>query len=249
MIFVDTPGLTSPRDLLGKRLVKHSEEALVDCDVCLFMVSGIHPEPKDEDRWAFRVLRGGLRNRKPAPTLYLVINKVDRVPDKRELLPVIENYSKLGEFSEVFPISALKGDNLKTLEKAIEACLPVGPAYFQEEDLESGEDLFYISEIIREKVLMFIHEEVPHGVAVAIDEVRPGKDGKTLYVRATIFVERESHKAIVVGAGGQMLKKIGSKARKELSLWKKQPVFLDLWVKVKEGWQDREEMLRLFGYA
>jgi len=249
MIFVDTPGLTVPKHLLGKSMVKHSQEALVDCDVCLFMVQATHRKPMEQDWWALKVLQQGLKHRDPAPPIFLVMNKVDQVKDKGDLLPTIETYSKLASWTEIFPISALKKENLEPLVEAMKARMPENPPFYGKEDEEIVDENFQISEIIREKILYCIQEEVPHGVAIAVEEKRLGKDKKTFYVRATIYVEREAHKAILVGKDGGMLKKIGMMARKDLSRLKNQPVFLDLWVKVKENWQDRPELLTLFGYS
>lgn len=249
IVFVDTPGLSTPRHLLGKAMVRHAQEALADADVVLFLVQATDPEPEEEDRRASRMLQGGLRGRKPAPPLFLVINKIDAIKDKQLLLPIIEAYSGLGSFHEVFPVSALDGENVDALDREIKKALPEGPPYYPLGVASPEDERFRIAEIVREKVLDLVHQEVPHGVAVSVEEIRPGRGGQTLYVRGTVYVQRETHKGILVGAGGKMLKRIGSLARREIEGERGQPVFLDLWVKVREGWQDREEMLRIFGYT
>lgn len=249
VILLDTPGVSVPRHLLGKKMLEHFQGALVDCDVCLFMVQATHPEPQEEDIWAYRRLKSGLGHRNPPPPVYLVVNKVDKIKNKRDLLPVLQSYSSLGNFSEVFPVSALKGENLDRLEHALMQHLPQGPLYFPEDGSAGGDEKFHVAELIREKILYAVHEEVPHGVAVSVEEIRPGLRGKALYIQATIYVQRNSHRSILIGEGGKMLKRIGMQARKELSDERHQPVYLDLWVKVKKEWQEREDLLNLFGYS
>lgn len=249
IVFVDTPGLVFPRNLLGKTMVKHSKDALLDCDVSLFMVDASDFAPTEEDRFAAKALFREVKERDDPPAVFLAVNKVDEIKDKRKLLPTIENYSTLGSFAEVFPISALKGENIEPLVEAICKSLPENPRFFPDEESSPQDDNLRISEIIREKILFQVHQEVPHGIAVGVEEMRPGKTPETLYIRAVIYVERASHKGILVGANGKMLKKIGTLAREEISREFERPVYLDLWVKVKEGWQDREEMLRFFGYS
>jgi GTP-binding protein Era len=249
LVFVDTPGVSFPRHLLGKSMISHSKEALVDCDLALFVVDATGFSPDEEDRFAAKVLFEETEKRSPAPPVFLIVNKVDEIKEKQKLLPMIENFSTLGKFSEVFPLSALTGENVEALEKALLASVPENPHYFLDPEAPPQDEKFHVAEIIREKILHLVHQEVPHGTAVSVEEMGPGKDGKTLYIRAVIYVEKESHKGILVGANGKMLKKIGTLAREEIAYQFQRPVYLDLWVKVKEGWQDREEMLHLFGYA
>ncbi len=249
MIFVDTPGLILSRSLLGKTMLNHSKEVLSDCDLALFVVDASDFAPESGDRTAWRIFASEIKHRDSIPPVYLILNKADKVKDKKELLPIIKNFSTLGNFQEVFPVSALKGDNLENLEAAILKNLPENPHYFPSSEQDTQEETFRISEIIREKILFLVHQEVPHGVAVAVEEIRPGKNPETLYIKGTIFVQRNSHKGILVGKDGKMLKKIGTLARKEIEFELKKSIYLDLWVKVNKEWQERGEMLRYLGYV
>jgi GTP-binding protein Era len=249
IIFVDTPGLTLSRTLLGRTMLNQSKEALSDCDLALFVADASGFAPDREDRIAWRIFASEMKFRAAAPPIYLVLNKADKFKDKKELLPIIKNFSTLGTFQDVFPVSALKGENLEPLENAILKYIPESPHYFPSSEQEPQEERVRISEIIREKILFLVHQEVPHGAAAAVEEMRPGKNPETLYIKGTIFVQKESHKGILVGKDGKMLKKIGTLARKEIEFELKKPVYLDLWVKVKAEWQEREEMLRYLGYV
>lgn len=241
IIFVDTPGAANTNDLLGKEMRRHITDSTKDADLVLFMADARYP-PSNEEKKVLTSIN-------PSSPVILLLNKIDLVKDKHKILPCIELYTSLWPFADTFPISAIDGENIPELLKAIEKFLPEGPLYFDPEDLTEQSPEFHAAEIIREKVLRFVHQEVPHAVAVSVDEMRPGRTQETKYIRATIFVEKNSQKGILVGKNGQMLKKIGASARVEIERWVKQKVFLELWVKVKEDWKDREELLRLFGYT
>lgn len=241
IIFVDTPGVAKSKDLLGKEMLHQVFSSVKDADLVLFMVDCRFP-PKQEDR--------NLTAKVPKHIpVILLLNKIDLMKDKRALLPIISMYEDLMLFKETFPISAASGDNLLALTDSIDAFLPEGPKYFGPEDLTEQNLEFRTAEIIREKVLKFVHQEVPHAVAVIIDEMRPGRSQGSQYIHATIFVEKDSQKGILVGKDGQMLKKIGQASRKDLENLRGEKVFLDLWVKVKEDWRDRKELLRMLGYS
>lgn len=241
IIFVDTPGVAKSKDLLGKEMLHQVFSSVKDADLVLFMVDCRFP-PKQEDRNLTEKIP------KHIPVI-LLLNKIDLIKDKRALLPIISMYEDLMPFKETFPISAASGDNLLALTDSIDAFLPEGPKYFGPEDLTEQNLEFRTAEIIREKVLKFVHQEVPHAVAVIIDEMRPGRSQGSQYIHATIFVEKDSQKGILVGKDGQMLKKIGQASRKDLENMCGEKVFLDLWVKVKEDWRDRKELLRMLGYS
>ncbi|HXE73077.1 MAG TPA: GTPase Era [Candidatus Nitrosotenuis sp.] len=241
IVFVDTPGFVRPRHALGEVMLERAQAEGREADLVLFMVDA-SCDPTAEDREVAEFLARAGR-----PTL-LVCNKADLVHPKEYLLPRIQAYNSLGTFEEVFPVSALTGDNVEALVEAVAARLPEGPPYFPEGVITDLDEQTLIEEIVREKVLMNARQEVPHAVAVQVEEMRPGQDGKTLYVRATVYVEKEGQKGILVGKGGRMLKEIGRLAREELEFRLGRPVFLDLWVKVKKDWRARADWVRALGY-
>lgn len=241
IVFVDTPGFYPAENMLGSRMLKSAQTEGQEADVVLLVTEGTHL-PTDDDRRVAEFLQG-VR----APKL-LVVNKVDLVKPKEALLPRLEAYRDLGVFEEIFPVSATEGDNLDRLLEALVQRLPEGHPYFPEDQVSDQNREIMAEEIIREKVLRNTRQEVPHAVAVQIEEFRPGENPDTHFIRAIVYVEREGQKAILVGKGGAMLKKIGSQAREELEVHYGKRVFLDLWVKVKEDWRDRSDWLRALGY-
>lgn len=241
IVFVDTPGFHPAEHKLGERMLKSAQTEGSEADVVALVVEATHM-PTDDDRRVVEFLKTV-----HAPKL-LVVNKTDLVKPKEEMLPRIQAYSDLGGFEEVFPVSAVQGDNLDPLVQALLEMLPEGDPFFPEDQVSDQNREILAEEIIREKVLMNTRQEVPHAVAVQLEEFRPGESPDTLYMRAVIFVEREGQKGILVGKGGAMLKKIGSLAREELEFLFGQKIFLDLWVKVKEDWRDRPDWLRALGY-
>ena len=233
IIFLDTPGILEPRSGLDEVMVEEIREALADRDLLLFLVdASLRFGPKD---------RSALSWIKAAKVpCFLVPNKIDRIA-KNVLLPLIDEYSKLHDFTEVIPISALAGDNLPLLLERIIACLPEGPLYFPPEHITEQPLRFLVAEIIREKILLETRQEIPHASAVLVERF---EEKETLvYIAAEIFVERDGQKAILIGAGGQMLKRIGTMARKELETLLGQKVFLELYVKVRERWRDDPRFL------
>ena len=240
-VFVDTPGLHRPMDALGDYINEQVKEALADVNLILWLVDLRHP-PTEEDRMVAETLKG-LVGKVP---IYLVGNKKDaaKYPDEalaayRELLP---------EVDEVRMISALDEKEVAELKAEILAHLPAGPFYYPEDFARSDQPFEeWIAEIIREEAMKRLYEEVPYSVAVKVDEVAERENG-VLYIAATLFVEREAHKPIVIGRGGRKLKEIGQAARKQLEVFLNRKVYLDLRVKVYENWRKDPEALRELGY-
>ena len=239
IIFIDTPGLHEPVSELGSRMVKAAEAALAEVDVVLFMAEAYarHAE-------ADRVLIAKL-SKVRAPVL-LAFNKTDKHP-KSGLLEVIERYKNFHDFAEIVPISALNGDNVDNLLRLIINHLQEGPKYFPDDHLTDLTERFLIAEIIREKALMFLQDEIPHGVAVEITKVKRKND--VLDVDATIYCEKDSHKGIIIGKQGAMLKRIGQTSRAEIETLLGGQIFLQTWVKVKKNWRDDNFLLRQLGYG
>jgi len=239
IIFLDTPGIHKPKSKLGEYLVKTAQNALEEVDLVLFLVDaseGLGPG----DRYIIEHLKG------IKTPVFLVINKIDQVhPD--DLLPLIDQYRQLHDFAEFVPISALQGNNTSMLVRLIFERLPEGPAYYPADQVTDHPERFIVGELIREKVLFLTREEVPHSVAVIVEEMKQRENG-AVYVRATIYTERDSQKGILIGKRGSMLKEVGRLAREEIERLFGSKVFLDLWVKVKKDWRNEEFLLRQFGY-
>ncbi|WP_072866767.1 GTPase Era [Desulfofundulus thermosubterraneus] len=240
IIFLDTPGIHKPRHKLGEYMVEVALGALKEVDVILFLVEPQLPGPGDE--YIINQLR------EVTTPVILVINKIDLLENKAELLPLIDVFRQKYNFAEIVPVSALKPENLDHLVELVVSYLPYGPKYYPDNMVTDRPEQFIMAELIREKVLHLTTQEVPHGVAVVVEEIEPRSD-QLLYVRAVIYTEKESHKAILIGKGGRMLKEIGRLAREEMELLLGSKIYLDLWVKVKEDWRNQDLYLRNFGYA
>jgi len=240
IIFIDTPGIHTPKSKLGSAMVKMAESAASDVDCILFLVEP-HDKPSDSERAIAAKLA------KAKTPVFLVINKIDTVP-KANVLAVIDAYKALCDFAEIVPISALKAENVDELLAAIRKYLPVGPKYFPEDMITDRPERFIAAEMIREKALYVLQEEVPHGIAVEIMSVRPREGQEMLDIDATIYCERDSHKGIVIGKQGATLKEIGSQARRDLERLFGSKVFLQLWVRVKKNWRDSDFYVKSFGY-
>lgn len=239
-IFIDTPGIHKPKHKLGEYMVKSAENALNEIDVVLML---IEPTEKvlDKDKYVLEYLKN------VKTPVILVINKIDTV-EKQKLLQVIDNYRKEYRFAEVVPISAIKGQNTEELLSVIQKYLPEGPQYFPEDMVTDQPERQIVSEIIREKALHLLQDEIPHGIAVEIMSMKKRTDKNLVDVEATIYCEKESHKGIVIGKQGSMLKKIGSRARTDVERLLGSPIYLQLWVKVKKDWRDSDFLLKNFGY-
>lgn len=238
IVFVDTPGIHKAKNKLGDYMVHVAEKSFQDVDVILWLV-----EPTDYIGAGERHIIEQLK--KVSTPIILVINKIDTVK-KEQLLGYIDVYRKELDFAEVVPVSALKADNTQVLIEQILKYLPYGEAFYDEDTITDQPTRQIIAELIREKVLRNVDEEIPHGVAVTIEAMK--YDKKLVEIDATIICERDSHKGIIIGKGGSMLKKIGTLARPEIEDLLEKHVNLRLWVKVKKGWRDSDLLIKNFGY-
>ncbi len=238
IIFVDTPGIHTAKNKLGEYMVNVAEKTLNDVDVVLWLV-----EPDSFIGAGEKHIAAQLE--KVRTPVILVINKIDSVK-KEEVFPVIAKYKDLYDFSEIVPVSARNGDNTEELLKVVMQHLPYGPQFYGEDTVTDQPERQIVAEIIREKALHSLEDEVPHGIAVAIDQMKKKK--KIMHIDAAIICERDSHKGIIIGKQGNMLKKIGSTARYEIEKMLDCQVNLRLWVKVKKDWRDSEYLMRNFGY-
>ncbi len=239
ILFIDTPGIHKPKHKLGEYMLKAAENTLREVDVIFFVVDGTE-ELGGGERYILELLSA------VKTPVILVVNKIDKL-DKPKLLPIIEKYSACYNFAGVVPISAVEHTNLDSLILEVKKYLEPGPQYYPEDMITDQPERVVITELIREKVLHGTRDEVPHSIAVDIEEIvtRPNEN---LYIRAVIYVERESQKGIVIGAKGQLLKEIGRLARIDIENLLGSKVFLDLWVKVKKDWRNKEGSIRSFGY-
>ena len=238
IVFLDTPGIHKAKNKLGNYMVGVAERTLSEVDVILWLV-----EPTNYIGAGEQYIIEQLKKTK-TPVI-LVINKVDRVK-KEEILEYIDTYRKELDFAEIVPVSALKGTNCDTLIECIMKYLPYGPAFYDEDTITDQPMRQIVAELIREKALRSLDEEIPHGVAVSIDSMKFRQN--ICDIDATIVCERDSHKGIIIGKGGSMLKKIGSNARPDIEDLLEMQVNLQLWVKVKKDWRDSDFLLKNFGY-
>jgi len=238
IIFIDTPGIHSPRHKLGEAMVRTAKEALKEVDIILLMVEP--REPRGGDRAIIDMLR------KVRSPVILLINKIDTVR-KPEVLPLIEHFKELYYFKEIIPLSALTQDGIDLLIERICDYLPLGPMYYPGDLVTDQPERFMVSEIIREKIMNMTEEEIPHSVAVEVAEWKEREDG-LISVSSNIYVEREGQKGIIIGKKGTMLKSIGSAARVDMEKLLNTKVFLELWVKVKKDWRDDKRLLHELGY-
>ncbi len=238
IVFLDTPGIHKAKNKLGDYMVGVAQRTLSEVDVILWLV-----EPTNYIGAGEQYIIEQLK--KVKTPVILVINKIDTIK-KDEVLPFIDTYRKELDFQEIVPVSALKGDNTDTLISCIMKYLPYGPAFYDEDTITDQPMRQIVSELIREKALRCLDEEIPHGVAVSIESMKYRKN--ICDIEATIVCERDSHKGIIIGKGGSMLKKIGSTARPDIEDLLEMQVNLQLWVKVKKDWRDSDFLLKNFGY-
>ena len=240
IVFLDTPGIHKAKNKLGDYMVNVAQHTLSEVDVILWLV-----EPSTFIGAGERHIIEQLKKTK-TPVI-LVINKTDTVK-REEILTFIDAYRKELEFAEIVPVSALKGDNTQDLIDSIFKYLPYGPMFYDEDTVTDQPQRQIVSELIREQALRCLDEEIPHGIAVSIDQMKWRADDSIVDIDATIVCERDSHKGIIIGKDGSMLKKIGSRARKEIEDLLETQVNLKLWVKVKKDWRDSDFLLKNFGY-
>lgn len=240
MIFIDTPGVHKPKNRLGEYMLKTIQNTLVDVDAILYLV-----EPEETvgpgDKYILEQLE------KAHTPVFLIINKIDTLP-KEKLLKVIANYQAYLFIDEIVPISALTGDGTDEVLGLLKSRLPEGPQYFPEDMIVDQSERFIVGEIIREKTLILLRDEIPHGIAVEVMAMRKRPNKDLVDIEATIFCEKKSHKGIVIGKKGSMLKQIGSAARKDIEFFLKEPVNLQLWVKVRPEWREKAYDLKDLGY-
>jgi GTP-binding protein Era len=229
VVLIDTPGVHKPDSSLGRKMMVEVREALEGCDLILLIVD-VTKRLGGEDEFALKMAQ------QTGTPVFLLLNKVDLLRDKKALLPIIEDYHKRHDFKEVIPLSALKKDGIDVLLEKLVESLPSGPQYFAEDQITDQPMRFMAAEIVREQVLLATKEEVPYATTVVVDEFEEGP--RLTRVAATIYCEREGQKAILVGKGGQMLKKIGTAARHNIERMSGTKVFLELYVKVQPGWRD-----------
>ncbi len=244
-VFIDTPGMHKSRDKLSDHMLKAIENSVSSIDVALLVVDATK-KPSEAERALISSLKAA-----KAPVI-LLINKIDLFENKEELIPIISEYSDLYDFESVIPISAMNKDGIDIILKSIDGHTTEGPHYFPDDKFTDQPERVIVAEIIREKLLELLSDEVPHGIAVDIEQLgeHDNKYGEGIMdVSAVIYCERESHKGIVIGKGGAMLKQVGKLAREDLERFFMIKTNLRLWVKVKEGWRNREGLIKNFGLS
>ena len=240
IIFLDTPGIHKAKNKLGEYMVQVAERTLKEVDAIMWLVEPSTFVGAGERHIAEQLQKVGV-------PVILIINKIDTVK-KEELLPAIDTYRKICDFAEIIPCSALRGKNTQDIIPSIFKYLPYGPMFYDEETVTDQPERAIVAEIIREKALHALDDEIPHGIAVYIDRMKERRGQNIIDIDATIVCERDSHKGIIIGKGGSMLKKIGSNARYEMERLLDTQVNLKLWVKVRKDWRDSELMMKNFGY-
>lgn len=240
IIFIDTPGIHKPKHKLGDFMMKVAQNTLGEVDLILYVVDAAEAFGPGEEFIIERL--------KTASTpVFLVINKIDKIsPD--DLLGVIETYRTKHDFKEVIPISALQGNNVPALMEQITEYLEEGPQYYPSDQVTDHPERFVVAELIREKVLHLTREEIPHSVAVNVEQMKRRDNSDTVYIGATIIVERTSQKGIIIGKQGAMLREVGKRARTDIETLLGSKVYLELWVKVQKDWRNKPTHLRDFGF-
>jgi len=237
IVFIDTPGIHKPRFEMNRIMVKTALQSIVGVDLILMMVDASSEEIGGGDKFIMDYIK------KAQTPAFLLLNKIDLV-QKPAVLPLIASFKELMAFREFIPTSALHGENCDTLMSLILDCLPEGPRYFPENFVTEQSDQLMIAELIREKVIMLTREEMPYTTAVALKNIEEDEDSGCIKIFASIYVEKDSQKAILIGKGGRMMKKIGTEARKDIEKMLGRKVFLNLWVKVRKKWRDDTAILR-----
>jgi len=243
LLLLDTPGIHTSEAIFNQSLTRAARRAMADADILLWLIDASEPEGQDD-----QLILSEIRDRKEKKVpVILALNKVD-VVEKPTLLPLIGRWQEAYSFAEIVPISAITGDNVDRLESLLVRYAPAGQPFYPPEELSDRPERFFICEVIREKAFAVLRQELPYAMAVQVDAVK-AREGRDLTdVEATIYVEKEAQKRIVIGAGGQMLKKIGERARPAIEELLGSRVFLRLWVKVREGWRKDVADLKQFGY-
>lgn len=239
IVFLDTPGIHKPNSKLGDYMMKAAHGTLGEVDAILFLMD-VTEGFGGGDRYIIEQLK------QVKTPVILVMNKIDQI-EPEQLLPLIVQYKDLHEFAEIIPISAKEGNNVATLLEQTTKYLPEGPQYYPADQVTDHPEQFVVAELVREKILHMTREEVPHSIAVHIEDMRVQENG-VVYIGAVIFVERDSQKGIIIGKKGAMLKEVGQKARKDIETLLGSKTFLELWVKVKKDWRNQASVLHELGY-
>lgn len=240
LVFTDTPGFHRPKTKLGEKMIKAVDETISGVDACLFVI-----EPKGEIRPTEEELLKKFSQQKAR--VVLAINKVDTIPDKEDLMKRILEFSMLYNFEAIVPVSAVKGDNMQPLLDELMKLAEPGYHFFPEDTLTDQPERVLAAEMIREKLLRNLDKEIPHGTAVSIERMRERDDSEIIDIEAIIYCEKESHKGIIIGKKGDMLKRISTRAREDMERFFDCKVNLKCWVKVKEDWRNREGLIHNFG--
>lgn len=240
IVFIDTPGIHKPHNALGDYMVESAYSTLREVDTVLFMVPADEPRGKGDNMIIERLKQAN------APVI-LVVNKIDKVhPD--QLLAQIDDFRTQMDFKEVVPISALEGNNTEKLLEILKSNLEEGFKYFPDDMITDHPERFLVGEMIREKVLILTREEVPHSIAVTVDSMKRDEDTGKIHIMATIYVERKSQKGIILGKGGDMIRKVGKMARRDIEVMLGDKVYLETWVKIKSNWRDKKIDIQAMGY-
>lgn len=240
IVFLDTPGIQMPKNKLGDYMLKISESTLEEVDLITFMVDE-SAETGKLDKYILEELKN------ISAPIILLINKIDKLSNE-ETLKLIDKYNSMNLFKEIIPISAMNNDNIDKYTNVLRDMLPEGPQYFPEDMITDQPEKFIIAELIREKALLNLDEEIPHGIAVGIERIKERENKGIVDVFATIYCEKESHKGIVIGKNGKMLKEIGKSAREDIEKLLGSKINLQLWVKVEKNWRERDNKVKYFGY-
>ncbi len=241
LVLIDTPGIHKPHNKLGKRMEKYIYTATQDIDALIYVIDC---NIKDSEIELEREALSGLKTA-DIPVV-LAVNKIDTIP-RLQLLPVLDKLKELYDFSDIVPISAQKGHNLDALFERLKDFLPEGPKFFPDDTITDQPERQIVSEFIREKALRLLNKEIPHGIAVEIEKMQQKNNG-TYEILAAIYCERQSHKGIIIGKGGEKLKQIGSQARADIERFLGTKVYLELWVRVKDDWRNRESFITDIGF-
>lgn len=242
IIFLDTPGIQRPKNKLGEFMLTESKESIDEADVITYIVDTSKKIGKAE-----RSIIDILKEYQGKLPIILLINKVDTIK-KDELLEIISMYADEGIFNEIIPISAMKNDGVDIYIETLKKYLKPGPMYYPEDMITDKNERFIVAEIIREKGLRYLNEEVPHGLAISIEKFKKREDKNIYDIEANIYVERDSHKGILIGKGGSMLKRIGTEAREDAERLLDAKVNLQIWVKIEKNWRERDNLVKRFGY-
>lgn len=240
IIFLDTPGIHKPKSKLSKFMLKTVDDSLKEIDAVLFLV-----EPQEKISFTNDDILKKLAQ--ISSSKILVINKIDILASKEKILKTIDNYKQF-DFNEIIPISALTGENIDNLFACIKKYLPIGPKYFPDDTLTDMPERQIVAEIIREKILIFMQDEIPHGCAVEVNTMRKRKGKDLVDIEAVVYCEKDSHKKMIIGKNAEMLKKIGTFARRDIENLLGSKLNLQLWVKVKKNWRNNDFYLKQFGY-